>query len=144
MQTKTSETPCILVMSGDPLLVSTAVDVLRSAGRNAVGTSDPWEAILLASQRTIDLIVRDQDLSGLGSDDFCFLLSEDPVLKDVPTVLLPADGVGGQLLQQDLLAAVDHTFNPRFPSEVPTGRDTRFIRRRRPASVPVPAAVATR
>lgn len=131
MQTGMSETSSILVVGGDEVLVSTTVDALRKDGWSAVGTSDPWEAILLVSQRSISLIVQDLDLKGFGGADFTSLLSADPALNELPTIFISVVGEPSSFRQDDLLAAVRNTLTPSFPSEEDSRSDTRFVRRSR-------------
>jgi hypothetical protein len=123
-----SETCCILVLSGDPDLVSSTVAALRKAGRNALGTSDPWESILLVARRSFALIVEDGDLKDFGAIDFGAILNEDPELREVPRIRIAG--------RDDLLTAVENALNPRLPPEEPSRTDTRFVRRRRPSAVP--------
>ncbi len=132
METRMSEESCILVVGSEEVFVSTTVGALRQEGWNALGTSDPWEAILLVSEREIDLIVRDLNMESLGAIDFNAILSSDPVLKETPTIYYAVEGDPSLFRQDDLLEAVRTTLNPRFPAEEPSGSDTRFVRRSRP------------
>lgn len=125
METRMSETSCILVLGGDAVAVTTTVDALRQAGWEAVGTSDPWEAILLVSRRTFSLIVQDPLVRNFNDVDLESILKEDPALKDVPRIL-SSD-------REELLAAVRNALVPSFPQAEPSLREaTRFVRRRRP------------
>lgn len=110
----------------------TAIAALREDGRNVMGTTDPWEAITLVSQRSFALIVRDRDLAGYGALDFSGLLGDDPGLQEVPTATYSRSSFD---LSQ-LLASVDFALHPRFPSEEPSTSDTRFVRRSRPSRTP--------
>jgi CheY-like chemotaxis protein len=136
MQTRMSESSCILVVGADDVLVSTTVGTLRQEGWAALGTSDPWEAITLVSERDIALIVRDLNLESLGTVDFNAILSGDPVLKDTPTIYYAVQGDPGLFSQDDLLEAVRELLPQRLPPEEPSRSDTRFVRRSRPAQVP--------
>ena len=130
--TKLLEPSCILVVGAEDPQVLAAIDALREGGWNVVGTTDPWEAITLVSRRLFDLIVRDQDLSGFGALDFASILSDDPMLQEIPTVAYSRT----RFDLSGLLAAVEQTLNPRFPSEEPSNSDTRFVRRRRSVLAP--------
>lgn len=128
--TNMSEETCILVVGGDQVHVSTALDALRQAGWNAVGTWDPWEAVLLLSRRSFSLIAMDQGMPGLDTLGFTALLGEDPALKEVPKVPFTK-----ALPPNELLDAVRNLLELHFPPEQPSRRDTRFVRRRRPSAV---------
>jgi len=128
MGTRVWETSSILVVGPDEDRVASAVDALRHADCNALGTSDPWEAMLLVSQRSFDLIVQDPEQEGFGASDFSAILDGDPERKGTP-ILLHA-GEGG------LVDVVRNTLSPRFPPEAPARSDTRFVRRRRPEPPP--------
>jgi len=108
--------------------VLAAIAALREGGWNVVGTTDPWEAITLVSQRSFSLIVRDRDLERFGGLDFSTILEEDPVLQEIPTATYSRNTFD---LPQ-LLVSVDFALHPRFPSEEPSTSDTRFVRRCRP------------
>lgn len=126
METRMSEKPCILVLGGDELAVRTTVDALRQAGWEALGTSDPWEAILLVSRRTFSLIIQDPLVRGFGDVDLEHILEEDPVLKDVPRIVSST--------REELLEAVQNVLAPRIPAWDPPVREaTRFFRRLKPA-----------
>jgi CheY-like chemotaxis protein len=129
------EPSCILVVGAEDQQVLATIAALREAGWNVVGTTDPWEAITLVSQRSFALIVRDRDLAGFGALDFSSLLDDDPGLQEVPTVTYSRTSFELPRLR----ASVDFALNPRFPSEEPSCSDTRFVRRHRPAKTPVPA-----
>lgn len=117
---------------------------MSGAGWNAVGTSDPWEAIVLASQRTLSLIVLDPDVILGGGSDFYTLLREDPGLQHVP-VILAAEGHQTWLLREldvlvskpaeapALLSTIRRLLVSPFPPEEPVEREERFVRRRRPS-----------
>jgi hypothetical protein len=126
------EPSCILVVGAEDHHVLAAIGALREDGWNVVGTTDPWEAITLISRRSFDLVVRDQDLSGFGALDFASILSDDPVLQEIPTAVYSRT----RFDLPGLLAAVEQALNPRFPSEEPSSSDTRFVRRRRSSLAP--------
>jgi CheY-like chemotaxis protein len=128
-----SEPSCILVVGIEDQQVLATIAALREAGWNVVGTTDPWEAIALVSRRSFDLIVRDQDLGGFGALDFSSILSDDPVLREIPTAVYDRSSFD----LPRLLASVENGLNPRFPPEAPACSDTRFVRRRRPSLSPV-------
>ena len=114
----------ILVLGGDERTVQKTVDALRQAGWEALGTSDSWEAILLVSRRTFSLIVQDPRVRNFGDVDLEEILTEDPLLKDVPRILT--------FKREELLDSVQSLLEPRFPSEESSEREaTRFVRRRR-------------
>jgi DNA-binding NtrC family response regulator len=126
------EPSCILVVGAEDRYVLAAMGALREGGWNVVGTTDPWEAITLVSRRSFSVIVRDQDLSGFGALDFFSILSDDPMLQEIPTVAYSRSCFD----PSGLPAAVQQALNPRFPSEEPSSSDTRFVRRRRSVLAP--------
>jgi DNA-binding response OmpR family regulator len=124
---------------------------LEGAGWRAIKTTDPWEAMSLLSQMTVDLIVVDLDLPGVGGSGFCSLLSDDAGLQAIPAIFLwstqteigaplrpsSRDGSLEKPLHRDTLLATARRLlaSPFPPDEPETVRErTRFIRRRR--SVP--------
>lgn len=129
--TKLLEPPCILVVGAEDQQVLAAVAALREGGWNVVGTTDPWEAITLVSQRSFCLIIRDRDLERFGVLDFSDVLGDDPVLQEIPTASYSRNSFD---LSQ-LLVSVDFALHPRFPSEEPSTSDTRFVRRRHPMAL---------
>ncbi|HLY76092.1 MAG TPA: hypothetical protein VKU80_18380 [Planctomycetota bacterium] len=112
--------------------VLATIAALRESGLDVVGTTDPWEAIALVSQRSFALIVTDQALGGYGALDFFSILSEDPVLQEIPTAVYSRTSF--ELPR--LLASVDQALHPRFPSEESSSTDTRFVRRLRRPRIP--------
>jgi CheY-like chemotaxis protein len=128
---------------------------LQQPGWTVVGTTDPWEAILLVSQVTVDLIILDLDVPGIGGSDFCSILRDDPGLETTPTVFYWSGnteiGAPVRPAARDacfekpahlptLRATVQRLLASPFPSEDFDSRDsersqTRFVRRRNPASL---------
>lgn len=128
--TNMSEEPCILVVGADDVHIATSVDAFRAAGWRALGTSNPWEAITLVTDRPISMILQDLGLAGMAVFDFSTLIAEDPALREIPRVHYSPDSS-----PEELLRTVRSTLAPSFPPEEAARRDTRFVRRRRPAAV---------
>jgi hypothetical protein len=113
-----SETPAVLVVGAR---ASNVVGMVSDAGLHAVGTTDPWEAIVIASRRPLSLIILDPEVILGDGADFYTLLREDPCLQDVPVIFTA---------EEDLLPAIRRLVSP-FPPEVPVAREERFVFRRR-------------
>jgi CheY-like chemotaxis protein len=148
--TKLKDSDRILVVDASEAHVRDVVATLGAAGFSAVGTTDPWEAITLASRHSLSLILLDMDLTRLGGADFCSLVVDDPGLQSVPTIFFARDGEFPSLPRESdvclpkpldpasLLAAVRKLLVWPFPPEETPEAPTRFIRRRRP---PQPAGM---
>jgi len=150
--TKVEGTPFILVIEGDPHSVERAVRTLRDAGWDAIGTSDPWEAMQLIAECNLSLIVMDLDLQGVGGSDLCGMIQEDPGLTGIPMLFLSthAGVIGPRLASFQghnschpkpitgplLVAATRELLAGPFPREEVYAdafprTATRFVRRRR-------------
>jgi CheY-like chemotaxis protein len=146
-----------LVVDASQECVDQMVASLRQPGRTVVGTTDPWEAITLVSQVTLDLIILDLDVPGVGGSDICSILRDDPGLQTIPTVYYWSSSteIGAPMrpgardaclekpahlptLQANVRRLLASPFPPESFDSRETKRDpTRFVRRSRsPASVP--------
>ena len=151
--TEMKETSLILVVDSTPAHLQELVSSLKNEGWNAIGTTDPWEAMMLVSEVTVDAIVLDLDLPGIGGVDFCSILRDDPGLESTPVIYYwssqtelaaPVRPAARDLCFEKpahlptLHASVRKLLAPPFPpeEEAPAARGaTRFVRRKREAVV---------
>ena len=150
--TKVEGAPFILVVEGDPVSADRAVRTLRDAGWEAIGSSDPWEAMQFIAECNLSLIVLDLDLQGVGGSDLCAMIQEDPGLTKIPMLFLSthAGVIGPRLASFQghnschpkpitgplLVAATRELLAGPFPreevyAEALPSTATRFVRRRR-------------
>ena len=149
--TKLKEPPFILVVDSSEEHGAEVAGTLEGAGWRAITTTDPWQAMSLLSQMTVDLIVVDLDLPGVGGSGFSALLADDAGLQAIPAVFLwsTQTEIGAPmrpssrdaclekpLHRHTLLATAVRLLASPFPPDEPeTVRErTRFIRRRRGAA----------
>jgi DNA-binding response OmpR family regulator len=140
--TNSSETSVILVVDASEERLTRILRAVADAGWIAVGTTDPWEAIVLASHYTLNLIVLDPDILLDGGSDFYTILREDPGLQEVPVIFTAEEHQSWLLRGLDLLlprsvdasvllSTMRRLLVSPFPPEEPVEREERFVRRHR-------------
>lgn len=94
--------PRVLVVDDEPAMLDLVTRALKQEGYQVVPASSGAEAIELARQHALDLVVLDIMMPGLDGIQVCKRLQEDPRLLTVPVLFLTAKG-----LIEDKLAAFD-------------------------------------
>ena len=109
----------ILVVDDEPHIVEVVRDYLKQAGYRVLTASDGQTALTLARHERPDLIVLDLMLPG-GADglDVCRGVRRDPVLADVPIIMLTARTEEADRVIGLELGADDYVTKPFSPREV--------------------------
>jgi two-component system alkaline phosphatase synthesis response regulator PhoP len=109
----------ILVVDDEPQIVEVVQDYLKQAGYRVLAARDGQTALTLARHERPDLIVLDLMLPG-GMDglEVCRRLRRDPVLADVPIIMLTARIAEADRLIGLELGADDYVTKPFSPREV--------------------------
>jgi DNA-binding response OmpR family regulator len=109
----------ILVVDDEPHIVEVVRDYLKQAGYRVLTAGDGQAALTLARHERPDLIVLDLMLPG-GVDglDVCRSVRRDPVLADVPIIMLTARTEEVDRLIGLELGADDYVTKPFSPREV--------------------------
>jgi len=88
MEGQTSPKPTILYVDDDRLLLKLCCDVLELHGYRTIIASDGAMAIETAREARPDLILLDVMMPGMDGLEVCRRLRADPVLRDIPVVLM--------------------------------------------------------
>jgi two-component system alkaline phosphatase synthesis response regulator PhoP len=109
----------ILVVDDEPQIVEVVQDYLKQAGYRVLTARDGQTALTLARHERPDLVVLDLMLPG-GVDglDVCRGLRQDPLLGDVPIIMLTARTEETDRLIGLELGADDYVTKPFSPREV--------------------------
>jgi two-component system alkaline phosphatase synthesis response regulator PhoP len=109
----------ILVVDDEPHIVEVVQDYLKQAGYRVLAARDGQTALTLARHERPDLVVLDLMLPG-GVDglDVCRRLRQDPLLGDVPIIMLTARTEETDRLIGLELGADDYVTKPFSPREV--------------------------
>jgi len=84
--------PAILVVDDNPMAVDLVTEVLEPEGFEIIACSDPNHAVELAENA--DAIVLDVMMPGISGFEVLRMLREDPVLAEIPVLMLSALGEG--------------------------------------------------
>jgi putative two-component system response regulator len=95
--------PCVLVIDDDEA-VAWAIAGRLGKDFRVVGTSDPSEAVALASEQKPGVILCDINMPRMQGDEVAFALSQDPRTAKIPLVYLTA------LVSPDEAAELDAVF----------------------------------
>jgi two-component system alkaline phosphatase synthesis response regulator PhoP len=109
----------ILVVDDEPQIIEVVQDYLKQAGYRVLAARDGQTALTLARHERPDLVVLDLMLPG-GMDglEVCRRLRRDPVLADVPIIMLTARIAETDRLIGLELGADDYVTKPFSPREV--------------------------
>ncbi len=128
----------ILVVDDEPRIVQIARDYLERAGFSVVSAGDGKRALSIARAERPSLIVLDLMLPGLDGLDVTRALRRDPLLVDVPIIMLTARVEEADKLVGLELGADDYLTKPFSPREL-VARVRAVLRRtegsQQPASV---------
>ena len=128
----------ILVVDDEPRIVQIARDYLERAGFRVVSAGDGERALSIARAERPSLIVLDLMLPGLDGLDVTRSLRRDPLLVDVPIIMLTARVEEADKLVGLELGADDYLTKPFSPREL-VARVRAVLRRtegsQQPASV---------
>ncbi|WP_416366266.1 phosphate regulon transcriptional regulator PhoB [Nisaea sp.] len=125
--------PKILIVEDEAPIVTLLRYNLEREGFEVLEAGDGEEAILLAMEKTPDLILLDWMLPLLSGVEVCRRLRRTPETKGIPVIMLTARGDEGDRIRGLNAGADDYITKPFSPSEL-IARIRAVLRRTRPAS----------
>jgi two-component system alkaline phosphatase synthesis response regulator PhoP len=126
----------ILVVDDEPQIIEVVQDYLKQAGYRVLAARDGQTALTLARHERPDLVVLDLMLpGGIDGLEVCRRLRRDPVLADVPIIMLTARIAETDRLIGLELGADDYVTKPFSPREV-VARVRAVLRRARGQAEP--------
>lgn len=125
--------PKILIVEDEAPIVTLLRYNLEREGFEVLEAGDGEEAILLAMEKSPDLILLDWMLPLLSGVEVCRRLRRTPETKGVPVIMLTARGDEGDRIRGLNAGADDYITKPFSPSEL-IARIRAVLRRTRPAS----------
>jgi two-component system alkaline phosphatase synthesis response regulator PhoP len=126
----------ILVVDDEPQIIEVVQDYLKQAGYRVLAARDGQTALTLARHERPDLVVLDLMLpGGIDGLEMCRRLRRDPVLADVPIIMLTARIAETDRLIGLELGADDYVTKPFSPREV-VARVRAVLRRARGQAEP--------
>lgn len=125
--------PKILIVEDEAPIVTLLRYNLEREGFEVLEAGDGEEAMLLAMEKTPDLILLDWMLPLLSGVEVCRRLRRTPETKGVPVIMLTARGDEGDRIRGLNAGADDYITKPFSPSEL-IARIRAVLRRTRPAS----------
>lgn len=122
----------LLLVEDDRALADLLVWHFDREGYSIVRTGDGEEALLLAEERTPDLIILDWMIEGISGIEVCRRLRRRAATAQVPIIMLTARGEERDRIRGLQTGADDYITKPFSPSEL-LARVTAVLRRARPA-----------
>ena len=124
--------PRILLVEDDAHLVELLSYNLRAAGFDVVSTGSGEEALLLAAERTPDLVLLDWMLDDLSGIEVCRRLRRAEATASLPILMLTARSTEEDRIRGLETGADDYLVKPFSPREL-VARMRALLRRLRPA-----------
>jgi two-component system phosphate regulon response regulator PhoB len=124
--------PRLLLVEDDAALVELLVFRFRAEGYEVVTTADGDEALLLAQERTPDLVVLDWMIKGTSGIEVCRRLRRGKDTAKIPIIMLTARGAEDDRIRGLETGADDYVTKPFSPREL-VARAASVLRRLRPA-----------
>jgi DNA-binding response OmpR family regulator len=121
------ETPVILVVDDDPLVVGIVERKLRAQGYTVETANDGRAGLYRVRALRPDLIVLDIMMPVLDGRTVLSELQADPVLAKIPVIMLTARRLEGDILDTLKLGASDFITKPFSPDEL-AARVARLLR----------------
>ena len=124
--------PSLLLVEDDRALADLLMWHFDLEGYDVVRTADGEEALLLAEERTPDLVILDWMLEGVSGIEVCRRLRRRPGTARVPIIMLTARGEESDRVRGLETGADDYVTKPFSPREL-LARVGAVLRRMRPA-----------
>jgi diguanylate cyclase (GGDEF)-like protein len=109
---------CILVIEDDPAIRLLLTDTLEDEGYTVVAAADGEGAWPLLHRVTPDLVLLDLMLPGMDGNEVCRRLRAEPMLGDVPVLMLTARGSLDDRIEGLASGADDYIIKPFHPREL--------------------------
>jgi two-component system phosphate regulon response regulator PhoB len=124
--------PSLLLVEDDRALADLLMWHFDREGYDVVRTADGEEALLLAEERTPDLVILDWMIEGISGIEVCRRLRRRPGTAGVPIIMLTARGEESDRVRGLETGADDYVTKPFSPREL-LARVGAVLRRVRPA-----------
>jgi two-component system, OmpR family, phosphate regulon response regulator PhoB len=124
--------PALLLIEDDRALADLLMWHFDREGYDVVRTADGDEALLLAKERTPDLVILDWMVEGVSGIEVCRRLRRRPETAHVPIIMLTARGEESDRIRGLETGADDYVTKPFSPREL-LARVAAVLRRVRPA-----------
>jgi two-component system phosphate regulon response regulator PhoB len=124
--------PALLLVEDDRALADLLTWHFDREGYDIIRTADGDEALLLAEERTPDLVILDWMIEGVSGIEVCRRLRRRPGTAHVPIIMLTARGEESDLIRGLHTGADDYVTKPFSPREL-IARVGAIMRRVRPA-----------
>ena len=124
--------PTLLFVEDDRALADLLIWHFDREGYDIVRTADGDEALLLAEERTPDLVILDWMIEGVSGIEVCRRLRRRPSTAHVPIIMLTARGEESDRIRGLETGADDYVTKPFSPREL-IARVGAVLRRVRPA-----------
>jgi two-component system, OmpR family, phosphate regulon response regulator PhoB len=124
--------PALLLVEDDRALADLLMWHFDREGYDVVRTADGDEALLLAKERTPDLVILDWMIEGVSGIEVCRRLRRRPETAHVPIIMLTARGEESDRIRGLETGADDYVTKPFSPREL-LARVAAVLRRVRPA-----------
>jgi two-component system phosphate regulon response regulator PhoB len=124
--------PALLLVEDDRALADLLMWHFDREGYDIVRTADGDEALLLAEERTPDLVILDWMIEGVSGIEVCRRLRRRPNTAHVPIIMLTARGEESDRIRGLQTGADDYVTKPFSPREL-LARVGAVLRRVRPA-----------
>ncbi len=122
----------LLLVEDDPAIAELVIWHLERAGFAVRQTPNGEEALLLAAERTPDVILLDWMVEGLSGIELCRRLRRDHTTANVPIIMITARGEESDRVRGLETGADDYVTKPFSPREL-VARVSAVLRRVRPA-----------
>jgi phosphate regulon transcriptional regulator PhoB len=124
--------PALLLVEDDRALADLLMWHFDREGYEIVRTADGDEALLLAEERTPDLVILDWMIEGVSGIEVCRRLRRRPATAHVPIIMLTARGEESDRIRGLETGADDYVTKPFSPRELMARVQAAIRRRKRP------------
>ena len=108
----------ILIAEDEPDIRELVAFTLRFAGHEVFATSNGEEALHKASEYIPDIILMDVRMPRITGYDACRAMKADPLLKNIPVVLLSAKGQDSEIQTGLEAGAEEYLLKPFAPDQL--------------------------
>ena len=115
---RANTTPVVLMIDDEPDMLDLASQRLEQAGYRVLTATDGLEGLRLAGAQHPDVILLDVMMPVMDGYQVLQMLKNQPVMADIPVVMLTAKGTEGDMSASVDLGSVCHLVKPYQPKEL--------------------------
>lgn len=107
-----AQTPRVLIVEDDSRMADTLASMIKLMGYETFVANNSRQALMTAMNESPSIILLDLNLPGMDGFEVCRYLKREPLLADVPVVIVSADNSSESIEKSKEVGAVLYLVKP--------------------------------